>query len=119
MVEPTRGPGYSTGHFIYLDDRGTRYSVSIGRRFGDNPALGFDSDESRSTDARLLPGSGFKMRHVNVVNHETGLRRSLPVGRVNAPILTSLSIDLLEPRLGKTLTYRVSSYVGEHRRGLA
>jgi hypothetical protein len=58
------------------------------------------------------------MRHINIVNRENGLRRRLPVGKLSAPVLSGApphTLDLLEPRESKTLTFTVSSYIGEKK----
>ena len=118
-------PGY-VGHFIYSDDQGTRYLVRLARRFGDNPMLGFEPSD-RNADAhhpgiRRWPATGLEMRHINVVNRETGLRRRLPVGKLSAPVLNGAppqTLDLFEPHEGKPLTFTVSSYIGEKKQRLA
>src|SRR5712691_10349343 len=84
------------GRFVYTDDTGVRWApVRLGLRIGRHPALGFephDMNERYGTDARQLhhfpAGKALEMRHVNVANRDTGLRRRLPVGKLSASILT-------------------------------
>ena len=116
------------GRFIYTGDTGVRWApVRLGLRFGRHPALGFDPhdmNERYGTDDENLhhfpAGKALEMRYVNVVNLKTGLRRRLPVGKLSAPILTgpgrARTLDLYEPSEGRTLTFTVTSYIGEKRR---
>ncbi len=115
------------GSFVYTDDTGVRWApVRLSLRFGRHPALGFDPhdmNEQYGTDASQLhhfpAGKALQMRHANVANRKTGLRRRLPVGKLSASILTGprpRTLDLYDPSVGMTLTFAVTSYIGEKRR---
>jgi hypothetical protein len=91
-------------------------------RVGTHPSLGFEPWDPTDDSVRRAPASGLQMRYVNVVNVETGRHRQIPVGSLSAPILASSTsprtLEMLDPYEGKTVTFRVTSYIGERRRGL-
>jgi hypothetical protein len=114
--DPVRGP------FVYTGDNGVRWGVGLLIRVGTHPSLGFEQWDPSDKDVHPAPASGLKMRYINVVSAETGRRRQVPVGNVFAPILapsaSPRTLNMYDPYERRTLTYAVTSYVGEQRRGL-
>jgi hypothetical protein len=98
-----------------------RAGSRILRRFGDQPLLGFDPYDMNDKTVPRFPATGLKMRHINVVDRASGVRRTIPVGKLSTPIWTEPPppLDLIDAATGATSTFVVSSRVGERQRGMA
>ena len=110
----------SNNWMIYTTDDGEQYAVNIAESNG----LATDFDDYTGTPALPPLPQGYVMRSVQVVESDTGLTRSLPVGKPDGPVwLDALGALLLgwfsaqAPGFGAAVAFLISSYTGEKRRG--
>lgn len=99
---------------VYMTDSGQQYAVWIDESNG--KAGGF-LDMSNGVTLQTLP-RGIKMRYVNTVNAETGVRRRIYLGKPDNPLKNGGTVQL-PLYSGNTATmkpFAVSSYRAEKRR---
>ena len=110
----------SNNWMIYTTDDGQQFAVNIAESNG----RAADFEDYTGTPALPPLPKGFVMRTVQLVEQDTGLTRSIPVGKPDGPVWQdALSALLLgwfsaqAPGFGAAVAFLISSFTGERRRG--